>query len=246
MKKTLIWITIFAIAMGYLETAVVVYLRSIYYPDGFKFPLTPIGHGLGVTEFFREAATILMLIGAGAMAGGKSRVQSVAYFLYAFAIWDLFYYVFLKLLLNWPESLLTWDILFLIPMPWVGPVIAPCIVCITFITFSLLAIYFDRNGYKAGMRRPERWTFILGCAVVIFSFMVDYYLAVRGSGRTDGSIWSIFSSRKLFEEALTYVPRAFAWKTYIAGELILCSSIVAYAWRIVKSRERTEIPYSVA
>src|SRR5688500_16415583 len=105
MKKTLLWVTLFAIAMGYLESAVVVYLRALYYPDGFTFPLAPIGRGLAATEFFRELATILMLVGAGAMAG-KNRVQGVAWFFYSFAIWDLTYYLFLKVLLNWPESLL--------------------------------------------------------------------------------------------------------------------------------------------
>jgi hypothetical protein len=42
--KTIIWLAVFSMAMGYLESAVVVYLRKLYYPDGFKFPLA---HGGG-------------------------------------------------------------------------------------------------------------------------------------------------------------------------------------------------------
>ena len=67
--KTIIWLTIFSIAMGFLETSVVVYLREIYYPEGFKFPLVAVPRDIATTEFFREIATIIMLIGAGVMAG---------------------------------------------------------------------------------------------------------------------------------------------------------------------------------
>jgi hypothetical protein len=113
--------------MGYMESSVVVYLRAIMYPDGFGFPLAPFDSHLAVTEIFREVATIIMLLGAGIIAG-KTFPERFAWFIYCFAIWDIFYYVFLKALLGWPESFMTWDILFLIPATWVGPVISPIIV----------------------------------------------------------------------------------------------------------------------
>src|SRR4051812_14084868 len=91
--KTISWLTLFSIAMGFLETAVVVYMRKLYYPGGFKFPLVPISPDIAATEFWREAATIIMLIGVGILAG-KNAPQRLVFFLYAFAIWDLFYYVF--------------------------------------------------------------------------------------------------------------------------------------------------------
>jgi hypothetical protein len=245
MKKTLLWITLFAIAMGYLETAVVIYLRAMHYPGGFHFPLEPMRHSIAVTEFFREVATILMLIGAGAIAG-KSRVQAVAYFLYSFAIWDLFYYVFLKIMLNWPESLLSWDLLFLIPLPWVGPVLTPCLVCVSLIAFSLLAIYFDTNGYKASMKFRERGIFILGSLVIIVSFIIDYYLVVTNNGSSHDKLWSLFTDRKLFEEALNYRPQVFAWRIYLSGLAMLWLSIGMYAWRVWKSRVNEKLPFSVA
>ncbi|MCX6296119.1 MAG: hypothetical protein NTX97_08630, partial [Bacteroidetes bacterium] len=137
--KTIIWLSIFSVAMGYLESSVVVYLRKIYYPEGFRFPLTPVSQDIAITEFWREVATITMLISTGIIAG-KNSAQRFAFFIFSFAIWDIFYYVFLKLLLGWPESFFTWDILFLIPVPWVGPVMAPCIISLTMIVLTLLII----------------------------------------------------------------------------------------------------------
>src|SRR5215204_495359 len=135
LTKKLIWVTIFSIAMGFMETAIVVYLRKIYYPGGFQFPLVPMEADLVLVEILREAATIIMLVGIGILIG-KNTSQKFAYFIYCFAIWDLCYYIFLKLLLDWPESLLTPDILFLIPVPWVGPVIGPCIISMTMIVLT--------------------------------------------------------------------------------------------------------------
>ncbi len=97
-KKKFIWISLFAIAMGFLETSVVVYLRELYYPEGFTFPLVIIPNKIAVVEFWREIATIIMLVGAGIIAG-KTRLTRFAYFIIAFAIWDIFYYVFLYVLL---------------------------------------------------------------------------------------------------------------------------------------------------
>lgn len=133
-------VTLFAIAMGYLEAAVVVYLRALYYPDGFPIPVhlgtfpirfTRIPEFEGRmpvrmvrTEIGREVATIVMLTSL-ALLVGESPLRMLGVFLLAFGIWDIFYYVFLKVLIRWPESLKTLDVLFLIPVPWVGPVWLP-------------------------------------------------------------------------------------------------------------------------
>src|SRR5699024_5303295 len=95
------WLLLFSIAMGYLEAAVVVYLRDIYYAGGFVFPLVPIHPRDLETELGREAATLIMLVGVGILAG-RTRLQKVSFFLIAFGVWDVFYYVFLKLILGWP------------------------------------------------------------------------------------------------------------------------------------------------
>ena len=140
--RILFIITIFSIAMGFMESSVVVYLREILYPGGFDFPLAPINLHLAITELIREAATLIMLLTIGIIAG-RTASERFAWFIFSFAIWDLFYYIFLKLLLGWPESLLTWDILFLIPITWVGPVISPVLVALTMILLAVIIIYYN-------------------------------------------------------------------------------------------------------
>lgn len=140
-----VWLVmLFAIAMGYVEAAVVVYLRALYYPDGFPIPVKlgslPIRftripefenrmpQSMLRTEVAREVATIVMLATLALLAG-STPLQMLGVFLLAFGVWDIFYYVFLKVLIGWPESLKTLDVLFLIPVAWIGPVWLP--VCIS-------------------------------------------------------------------------------------------------------------------
>ena len=225
--KTMIWLTVFSIAMGFLETSVVVYLRKLYYPGGFDFPLVPVPGDIAVTEFFRELATIIMLIGAGMMAG-KNSLQRFVFFLYSFAIWDIFYYVFLKVLLGWPESLLTWDILFLIPVPWVGPVIAPCIVSFLMILFTFMVVYYQEKGANMHVIFMEWMLFIAGSVITIISFVWDYviYISVHGA---DNRIWTLSSSSDMFEEVKNYIPQHFNWWLFAIGQgVILLAMYLIY------------------
>lgn len=217
--KTILWLTAFSIAMGYLETAVVVYLRKIYYPEGFQFPLTPITQDIAVAEFWREAATLVMLVGIGVLAG-KNSLQRFAFFIYSFAIWDIFYYVFLKVLLDWPESLFTWDILFLIPVPWVGPVIAPCIVSLTMIALTLLIVYYQESGRHIYFSLVDKILLISGSFVVILSFVWDYimYLTTNATGN---AAWTLSGNSDMFNEISAYVPVSFNWWLFSIGEGIL-------------------------
>jgi hypothetical protein len=95
---------------------------------------------IAIVEFWREVATIVMLIGIGYLSG-KNFAQRFAYFMLSFAIWDVFYYVFLYLTIGWPLTIADWDILFLIPMPWIGPVWAPCLISFLLMIMSLYVIY---------------------------------------------------------------------------------------------------------
>ncbi|MBD3336118.1 MAG: hypothetical protein GF355_11445, partial [Candidatus Eisenbacteria bacterium] len=115
---------IYAVAMGYLEAAVVVYLRAIYYPDGFAFPLRQVDPMILTVEGAREAATLVMIF-AVAWAASRRGWQTLTGFALVFGVWDLLYYAGLKLVLNWPASLTEPDVLFLIPWVWIGPVWAP-------------------------------------------------------------------------------------------------------------------------
>jgi hypothetical protein len=172
-KKTITWVGLFAIAMGFMESAVVVYLRELYYKDGFNFPLKVIPAFIGRVEFFREAGTIIMLVAIGIVAG-KTRLQRFAYFVFAFAVWDIFYYIFLYVSLGWPQSLNTWDILFLIPVPWVGPVWAPCLLCALMITGAVYAIAQVESNRNFSVPPAYWWLLVSGAYVCIVSFMWDY------------------------------------------------------------------------
>jgi hypothetical protein len=220
--NTFIWISIFSIAMGYLESSVVVYLRALLYPNGFTFPLSPMPDQLVKTEVLREVATIVMLAGAGIMAG-RNLITRFAWFVYAFAIWDIFYYVFLKLLLDWPESLFTWDLLFLIPITWVGPVIAPLIVSITMISLSIVLV---RTDFKRGVVKTKfiDWLFfIIGCFVLIISFTIDYVIFILSKI----NVSELFSMPKelLVNVSLSYIPSTFNWLLFALGELVIIIGI---------------------
>jgi len=227
--KTIAWLTAFSIAMGYLESAVVVYLRMLFYPQGFRFPLKVIDHNTSITEFWREVATMIMLYGVSWPAG-KNRHQRFAFFLYSFAIWDLFYYVFLKVILNWPESLFTWDILFLVPVPWVGPVLVPCILSITMIIFSGIILNFNVKNPDTRMIPGEQLMIVAGCIIVIASCVEDFISNLR-ERKELGTIFNIFNpsgKAQLFSDFTTYMPKAFDWGLFAIGEGLILLTIVLY------------------
>lgn len=221
--KLLTWIVLFSIAMGFLEAAVVIYLRELYYPQGFDFPLTAIPGNIAVVEFWREVATIIMLVGTGIVAG-KTRLSRFACFIIAFAVWDLFYYVFLYALINWPQSVFTWDILFLIPVPWVGPVIAPCIIALEMIVLGVMIVYFEDRHQNVKLSASQWLLLIGGVLIVIISFTTDYIEQVSGSNTS----WNIFSESQLFEELKTYVPRQFCWWLFWTGDMLCALGVWSF------------------
>jgi hypothetical protein len=158
--------------MGFVEAAVVVYLRRIYYPGGFAFPLKPLTDSLIGIEVLRETATIFMLLSIAVLAG-KRIWERFAYFLFCFGVWDIFYYVWLKVLLDWPSTIFDWDILFLMPMPWIGPVIAPVTISMLMILLGLFIIYSFYKGYDFRPTLISRILTLIGSGFIVFSFMRD-------------------------------------------------------------------------
>lgn len=227
--KKIGWAVVFSVAMGFLESAVVVYLRSLYYPDGFQFPLAPISYTVAVTEIFREAATLAMLLSIGVLLG-KNMAEKPAYFIFCFAVWDIFYYVFLKLLLDWPSSLLTWDILFLIPVVWIGPVLAPLILSFTMITLSTSILFYSRKNEHLIISAAEWGLLITGSLTVIFSFTFDYtrFIFARYSL---AQLIQLSAEKKLFELSLNYVPVEFDWVAFSIGEILLLAATVLFIRR---------------
>jgi hypothetical protein len=152
------WLIIFGAAFGYVEAAVVHYLRALM-GFGAGYNLGPIhvlvdlkaikfvqmstpflrDAGLQRAETIREAATIVMLLAVAAIAGRTWR-RRLGAFLVTFAIWDLTYYLWLRILDGWPHSLFDQDVYFFIPVAWVGPVITPVICSVAIFAAGLWLI----------------------------------------------------------------------------------------------------------
>jgi hypothetical protein len=193
--KKFIPLSFLAVSFAYIESAVVVYLRELYYPEGFKFPLKLIPSNIGLIEVGREAATLIMLTTIG-IVSGKTRWQKISYSIFVFGIWDIFYYVWLKIFLNWPESLFTWDILFLIPVPWVAPVLAPVVVAITISIASVIIVYLLDKGRIIIIRNKDIALIATGAIIILTSFMIDFKLAVEG-GIPDNYHWELLIGGEL-------------------------------------------------
>lgn len=229
-RKTILWVSFFAIAMGFLETSVVVYLRELYYKDGFNFPLKTISPFIGKVEFMRELATVIMLVGIGIVAG-KTKLQRFAYFVLAFAIWDIFYYVFLYVCLGWPQTLSTWDILFLIPVPWVGPVWAPCLLSLLMIVGALYIINQTEKNPSFRVAPVYWWMLISGAFICIVSFMWDYLLFTHNKT----GAWSPLSNSELFSEIENYVPQSFNYPLFLVGFIPMLASVFLSIYKTSKT-----------
>jgi hypothetical protein len=203
-------LTVFAISMAYLESAIVVYLRAIYYPGGFQFPLVDIETGTLLIELGREAATLLMLVAVARLSQAAGWARFAA-FAYAFGVWDIFYYVWLKVFLDWPASLLTWDVLFLLPTVWIGPVLAPVLVSVLLIVGSVRAFQALEKQHAI---RVDRWDWAFasaGAALILGTFMQDAVSLLSTGG---------------VPAVLTFVPTSFNWPVFLLGLLLMVAATV--------------------
>ena len=210
LKRTFLALILFGIAFGYVEATVVVYLRTIFVPirhetfrtapDNDLFPLLTVENlqaagpeyaRLLGTELGREVATMVMLAAAGLAIAGNFR-QWLAGFMIAFGVWDIFYYVFLRLLIGWPESLMTWDILFLVPVPWVGPVIAPVLVSLSMILAGGIILWREAAGRPLRFRGLDWVSIFVGCLTVIVAFCWDWRHVMAG-GLPHPFHWPLFA-----------------------------------------------------
>jgi hypothetical protein len=161
-RITLVYLTIFGASFGVVEAAVVVYLRAavgllpgytVSFAEIFSksasfyqqpLRLTDLPGTLLAVEVAREAYSMLILFSVAVLSAKKNRVR-VAAFLWAFAFWDIFYYAGLWAIIRWPGSLLTRDVLFLIPTPWYSQVWFPLLVS-SAIVFAIAARAVNRDG----------------------------------------------------------------------------------------------------
>ena len=199
------WLVVatFAAAMAWVESACVYYLRvMVGRIDPYQPAPLPLGGVLGNVELVREAATLVMLIAVGALAGRTARAR-LGYAAVAFGVWDLLYYVFLRIMSGWPRALFDWDVLFLLPLPWWGPVLAPC--CIA----ALMIVWGTRATQRAATGAFESSKGALasaaaGVALALYVFMADSLRAVH-----DG------------RDVTVVLPESFNWGLFAAALLLM-------------------------
>ena len=168
-KNKLIWCAILAVAFAYIESSVVVYLRLLYYPEGFRFPVKEMPLALFLTEVGRETATIVVLLVLSFLVAQKLKLRFFL-FLYCFGIWDLFYYLWLEVLAGWPATVLDWDILFLIPVAWVAPVLSPILISFLFIAAAVVVNHLESHGRSVSFHRMDWLLELLAAMIIVCSF----------------------------------------------------------------------------
>ncbi len=206
--RKFILLAVFSIAMAYVESAVVVYLRMLFYPQGFHFPLVEMPVTTSIIELGRELATIVMLVVIGNLAG-RNRLERFFYFIFCFGIWDIFYYVWLKIFLDWPASWLENDILFLIPVPWIGPVLAPIIVSVTMIIAAVLSLHYQGTGNNLKADKKHLLLVIIGCVIILISFFRNV------------------SAVNLYEVS----NPDYHWGIFFSGEVMLIAGLVLFLYK---------------
>jgi hypothetical protein len=194
----------FAVAMAWVEAASVFYIRALVGRiEPYQANPLPLRGALGNVELWREAATLVMIATLGLLAGRTWR-RRAGYAALAFGAWDIFYYVFLRLISGWPRTLLDWDILFLLPLPWWGPVLAPVSIALLMILWGTLATQ-ARDGAA-----DARWAWALGWAGILLAlavFMIDAWRALP-HGR---------------DAVLQVLPTAFNWPAFCLALLLMAS-----------------------
>jgi hypothetical protein len=221
------WLTvvIFALAMAWVESAVVYYLRSMihrivpYQPN----PL-PVAGGFGFAEGMRELATMVMLLTVGILAG-RNWKSRLGYSAIAFGVWDIFYYVFLKVMCGFPSTLLDWDVLFLLPLPWWGPVLAPVSIALLMILWGTVVSSWRIERARNGSEWKAWGLNFLGITLALYLFMAD----------------SIRVANKGLDALRDVLPQSFNWPLFCLALMLMAAPVIEVIWRMRGSvfRKRT-------
>jgi hypothetical protein len=189
MKEKIVFLVVFAAAMAFVEAAVVIYLRALI-GGGPLFPMKDLPPSMIAVEILREGATLVMLLCAASLAvrGGARRLGA---FLLVFAAWDIFYYLWLYVTIGWPAGVADWDILFLIPLPWVGPVWSVLLICAGMLAFSALFLRASKDApFAPGL--PGWATGVAGAAAVIATYILEWRKIGYGKGVPSGFSLPLF------------------------------------------------------
>ncbi len=210
MKRMLVLLGIYAVAMALLEAAVVVYMRRLYYPENplELFPLHFLNDYDPLLELSREAATIMMILTVALLAERRSLTRSFAAFVFVFGVWDLFYYIWLKVLIDWPQSWLEWDVLFLIPGVWLGPWICPAAIAMLFVVWGSWTLLSQR---EIMFTATSLTMFVVGAGLGLVTFMQP---AIANDTGTLSS----------------YLPGAFWWWLFLPSYLLMAAGFALTVW----------------
>jgi len=210
----LLWaVGAYAVAMAYVEAAVVVYLRAVYGIEDLLRDLPPLPDRFTPVELGREGATLVMLLAVGWLAG-RSRQARLGYAVFAFGLWDIFYYVWLYVLLGWPAGLLEWDLLFLIPLPWWGPVLSPVLIALLLVVGGGLAVARAARGEPLGVTARGWAVAGAGVLLALYVFMAD------AVGALPGGVEAVSRAR----------PTRFDWPLFLLALAGMAAPLVE-AWR---------------
>lgn len=225
-------VVIYAVAMAWVEAAVVYYLRTMVGRiEPFQPNPLPIMGGLARAELVREAATLVMLLTVGTLAGRSWR-QRWGFAAIAFGVWDIFYYVFLKLLCGWPYSLFDWDILFLLPLPWWGPVLAPMLISVLLIAWGTLGGLGGTSAVESPLEKPAWLMSSCGVLLALYLFMAGA-LRVAGQGT---------------EAVRNVLPTVFPWAWFLLALALMSAPVFPAYWALAspRSRKRLVLEYPVS
>lgn len=221
-KIRLFIVTAFAIAMAWMESATVAYLRTLVNRvEPYQTLPLPIEASFGSTELVREAATLVMLIVVGWLAG-KSWRNRCGYFMAAFGVWDIFYYIFLKAIVGWPHSLFDWDVLFLLPLPWWGPVLSPILISIILIVGGILLTRSDEKESRFKPASYSWWLCVAGVLVALYVFMAD---SIHAIGKSASAIQNL-------------LPTDFNWLLFIVAVILMGAPMVHAAFHFWNRKGR--------
>jgi len=216
------WVTVFAfaVAMAWVESAVVFYLRThIDRIEPYQLNPLPVVGGFALVELVREFATLVMLFTVGVLAGRTWRAR-FGYMLVAFGVWDIFYYIFLKVMCDWPNSLLDWDILFLLPLPWWGPVLAPVLIAMLMIGWGTFAVFVERRTASLWSNSREWICCLTGIVLALLIFMQD---SVRVASQGEVAIRDL-------------LPTQFSWKLFLVALVLMAVPLGAELRQLLGSR----------
>jgi len=213
------WVSIYSIAMAYLEAAVVVYLRRVYGIGDLILQIPPFDPQIAAIELGREVATLVMLISIGWIAGIRLQSQ-IGFAIFSFGLWDIFYYVWLRIMIGWPHNVLDPDLLFLLPLPWWGPVLSPVLIAALMAAGGLIATIKDVKGEKIHLK-PVFWVcMVIGLVMMLYTFMADALNALPADS-------AMLSDLR---------PSQFNWPVYLVGLGLAAFSL----WQMASDRSSSK------